>query len=249
MLVMRAWYGAADGGGYGIVESSATAAVSRMGFRRDRKTVQTMAVSVIPNFRLLVVLLCTVFGVARAELPPGLLDKLRDGGYVIYFRHAATDWDQHDREDALPAAASCDPQRMRQLSAEGRESARQIGAVIQTLGIPVGQVLASEYCRTAETARLLALGEVTTTRDVINVRVAHLVGGRDRLRQTARQRLGHVPAPGTNTVIVAHGNVFVLAAGTRPPEAGAAVVLPRGGDAFDVVAILEPTDWELLDSE
>jgi hypothetical protein len=47
-------------------------------------------------------------------------------------------------------------------------------------------------------------------------------------------------------VIVAHGNVFLLAAGTRPPEGGAAIVRADGRGGFVVQAILEPGDWSRL---
>lgn len=180
------------------------------------------------------------------EVPPDLLAALRQGGFVIYFRHAATDWDQQDRERSLMDVASCDPNRMRQLSDSGRETARRIGMRIRGLGIPVDSVVASEYCRTVETANLLDLGPVTTSRDVINERVAERVGGRDHLRDAVRKRLATIPRPGFNSVIVAHGNVFLLAAGTRPPEAGAAIVRPLPGGRFDVVAMFAPDDWDKL---
>ena len=55
-----------------------------------------------------------------------LVDALRGGGYNIYFRHAATDWSQTDRVAAAGDWESCDPARMRQLSAEGRRVAAAI---------------------------------------------------------------------------------------------------------------------------
>ena len=185
-------------------------------------------------------------GIAEMAVDAGLLDELRGGGYVIYFRHAATDWSNPDRVSGLDDVRSCDPTRMRQLSDQGRAQARQIGEAMRSLKIPVDRVLASEYCRTVETARLLGLGEVRTTRDVINARVADRVGGRESLARNARRRLATPPASGSNTVIVAHGNVFLLAAGTRPPEGGAAIVRADGGGGFGVEAILDPADWATL---
>ncbi|KAA3630461.1 MAG: hypothetical protein DWQ09_00050 [Proteobacteria bacterium] len=186
-------------------------------------------------------------GAASAETVNGhLLEALRRGGHVIYFRHAPTEWSQQDRVRNLDDCTSCDPLRMRQLSAEGRAMAQQLGAAIRQLKIPIGQVLASEYCRTRETAHLLGLGEVETTRDVINARVADYIGGRAALARTARARLTATPPAGTNTVIVAHGNVFLLAAGTRPSEAGAAIVRGDGRGGFSVVAMVGPEEWASL---
>lgn len=182
-------------------------------------------------------------GAAAEADRASLLDALRRGGYVIYFRHAPTQWTQQDRVRDEADFASCDPGRMRQLSQEGRALARQIGTTLRRLEIPIGEVLASEYCRTVETARLMGVGAVTTTRDVINTRVADYVGGREALRRTARARLAAAPPPGTNTVIVAHGNVLLLAGGTRPVEAGAVVVRGDGAGGYEIVAMLAPDEW------
>ena len=188
---------------------------------------------------------------AGAPLPAaadarGLADDLREGGHVIYFRHAATDWSQRDRVTGPGDWTSCDPGEMRQLSDAGRRQARSVGAAMRALGIPVGAVHASEYCRCVETAELLDLGRVETTRDLLNARAAQYVGGREALKGAARRRLATPPPPGTNTVLVAHGNVFLLAAGERPPEGGAVVVRPRGGRDFRVLGTVTAADWIAL---
>src|SRR5712691_6963762 len=78
-----------------------------------------------------------------APLPESeLIDALRRGGYVIYFRHAATNPEEADTSD--PKLGQCAAQR--NLSAEGRRMAREIGAAFQTLRIPVGKVVSSPYC-------------------------------------------------------------------------------------------------------
>ena len=140
-----------------------------------------------------------------------LVKELQRGGYNIYFRHAATDWSQNDRVTAEGDWTSCDPARMRQLSKEGRAVAKRIGAAIRRLHIPVGIVLASEYCRTRQTAKLMDLGPVETTRMIINMRVAELVGGPNAVVDRARRVLATPPQAGTNTVLVAHGNLMLAA--------------------------------------
>lgn len=186
--------------------------------------------------------------IAGAE-ESALLQSLQGGGHIIYFRHAATDWSQYDRVHGPGDWASCDPQQMRQLSAEGREMARQVGAAIRHLQIPVGDIFASEYCRSKETAELLGLGPVQTTRDILNARAAEYIGGREALMQSARQRLATPPPAGKNTILVAHGNVFVLVAGIRPVEAGAAIVRPDGKGGFTLIELLEPAAWATLNSD
>jgi hypothetical protein len=82
---------------------------------------------------------------------PSLLAALKEGGLVLYFRHTSTDFGQND--DQMSGYADC--ARQRNLTDSGREEARQIGAAIRRLGIPVGEVRASPFCRTRETAQLI----------------------------------------------------------------------------------------------
>ncbi len=175
-----------------------------------------------------------------------LVQALRQGGYNIYFRHAATDWSQSDRVRNSGDWISCDPARIRQLSDRGRKTAREIGNAIRALRIPVGKVLASPYCRTVETAKLMDLGAIETTTDVMNMRVAEYFGGRQAIVKTARARLATPPAAGTNTVIVAHGNVARDSTPVYPGEAEGVVFKPDGAGSFSVVARVTPAKWREL---
>jgi broad specificity phosphatase PhoE len=178
-----------------------------------------------------------------------LVRALRQGGYNIYFRHAATDWSQSDHVREAGDWTSCDPARIRQLSDQGRKTARAVGDAIRALSIPVGRVLASPYCRTVETATLMNLGNVETTIDVMNMRVAEYFGGRSAIVKTARARLATPPASGTNTVIVAHGNVARDSTPVYPGEAEGVVFRPDGNGDFSVVARVSPQEWTRLANE
>ncbi len=175
-----------------------------------------------------------------------LIDALRGGGLNIYFRHAATDWSQQDRVDKRDDWLSCDGNEIRQLSDLGRANARSIGTAMHSLELPVSQVLASPYCRTMETARLLRLGEVRPSNAVINLRVASYFGGDDAVVDSARRLLGSAPPEGGNRVIVAHGNVAREATPVYPGEAEAVVFRPNDRGGFDVVARLTPAQWAEL---
>lgn len=177
-----------------------------------------------------------------------LVEALRGGGFNIYFRHTTTSWDQTDQVDAAGDWKSCDPQRMRQLSAEGRDMARRIGAAIETLRIPVARVLSSEYCRAAETAKLLDLGAVTQTSDIVNLRSAQYAGGNEAAVRRAQAVLSQPPPAGANAVIVGHGNLMSAATGVTAEEGGSAVYMPAPGNerGFDLVARLTAGDWEKL---
>ena len=197
---------------------------------------------------------CLLFGLllsADAAAGSGLdgdelVDALHGGGYSVYFRHAATDWSQHDSVQRDGDWVSCDAARMRQLSDRGRATARAIGAAIRTLAIPVAEILASPYCRTMETARLMGLGPVQPSTDVINLRVADRFGGAQAVIATARRLLATAPADGTNRVIVAHGNVARDATPVYPDEAEAVVFQPDGQGGFRVVGRLTPAQWGRL---
>lgn len=175
-----------------------------------------------------------------------LAEALRGGGYNLYFRHVATDWSQQDRVTKAADWTDCDPTRMRQLSDSGRDTARAIGAAIRRLGIPVGEVLASPYCRTVETAKLMDIGAVRTSTDVINMRVAAYFGGKQAVIASARRLLSTPPAAGSNRVIVAHGNVARDSTPVYPGEGEGVVFEPLGNGGFGVVGRLKPADWGRL---
>src|SRR5262252_5701360 len=60
-----------------------------------------------------------------------VLSELRHGGYVLYFRHAATDFSQND--ERMKSYEDCTTQR--NLVDRGRADARAAGAAIRELKI------------------------------------------------------------------------------------------------------------------
>ncbi len=198
---------------------------------------------------LLACLLTTAGSLAAQPTSLGgkaLVEALRAGGYNIYFRHVATNWSQsddvRDRDDWL----DCDPARMRQLSDAGRADAVAIGDAMRRLEIPVFEVLASPYCRTQETARLMAVGPVEASIDVMNLRAAQYFGGRAAIVASARQLLASTPQPGSNRVIVAHGNVAREATPAYPSEGEGLVFRPGGDGNFTLVGRIETKQWARL---
>lgn len=122
-----------------------------------------------------------------------LFDLLSEGGFNIYFRHAATEDVTDVPRDRLDFD-NCAPQR--NLSAAGRGQARKIGQAFERLGIPVGEVYSSRYCRCRRTAEL-AFGRATTTGD--------LTSGVENQSERVIDRVTTPPADSnTNTVLVSH---------------------------------------------
>ena len=168
-----------------------------------------------------------------------LRDALRRGGYVLYMRHAATDFGQND--DAMTSFDDCSKQR--NLTDAGRGEAREVGEAIARLKIPIGAVLASPYCRTLETARLV-FGRATASNDVRGG-PANPPDAERYVR--LRALLSTTPPPGANDVIVSHGNPFFAVAGAPYlAEGEIAVVAPCGTRGFVVVARIPKDGWTAL---
>src|SRR5262245_31541847 len=170
---------------------------------------------------------------------PALLAALRRGGYVLYFRHTSTDFGQND--EGMTSYDDCTKQR--NLTDKGRTEARAIGAAISRLSIPVGQVLASPYCRTLETARLI-FGRATVSQDVRGGSATPA----DPDRYGALRKLLSTPVPaGTNPASSSHGNPFYAVAGAPYlAEGEVAIVEPRGAEGFRIVAKITRDSWDAL---
>lgn len=97
-------------------------------------------------------------GPARADdvAQSALWAAVAEGKAVAMMRHALA---PGGGDPANFEIGNCATQR--NLSDEGREQARTIGAAFRANGIDRAQVLTSQWCRCAETARLLDIGEVT----------------------------------------------------------------------------------------
>lgn len=173
---------------------------------------------------------------AAAQVDPSIVAKLREGGLVLYMRHASTDFSQNDA--AMKSYEDCAHQR--NLTEKGHAEAREIGAHLKRLSIPVGQVLASPFCRTMETARL-AFGRAQAMNEV---RGGPAQPEDPRRYDELRKLLSTPVAKGENRVISSHGNPFHAVAGAPYlAEGEIAVVRPDGAMRFTVIARIRPQDW------
>ena len=164
-----------------------------------------------------------------------LVAALKRGGYVLYFRHTATDFSRDDK--AMKGYADCDNQRP--LSAQGRRDAVEVGRAVRTFGLPAGEAWASPYCRTMEHARLM-LGQVSPRVEIREAQAGDYAG---------LKRLLAAPVPaGGNRWIVGHGNPFRAVAGPPHLAEGEAVAIRPGIRGWTVVARLSVADWQALTS-
>ena len=162
-----------------------------------------------------------------------LVKELRRGGYIVYFRHTATDFSKLD--GAMKGYEDCSNQRM--LSDKGREAARNIGEHIRRLKLPTGSVLASPYCRTMETAKL------AFTHAEPRVEIRESEGG----DYAGLKRLLSTPvSSGTNVWVVGHGTPFRTIAGPPHLAEGEAAVIRPSGTSWTVVARIPQEAWAVL---
>jgi len=171
---------------------------------------------------------------------PALLAALRGGGYILFFRHAATDFGQNDEH--MTGYEDCTTQR--NLTDRGRADARAIGTALRALAIPVSDVLASPFCRTRET------GELIFGRVAVSAAVRGGPAQPDSPERYAELReLLAAPVPrGTNLAIVSHGNPYrAVVGGPYLGEGEAAVIEPRGAAGFREVARVRADAWRGLE--
>ncbi|MGH6661809.1 MAG: histidine phosphatase family protein [Rhodospirillales bacterium] len=157
---------------------------------------------------------------------------------IIYFRHAASDKTQKDER---PVDLS-DCAKQRNLSDEGRRQSQAIGEAIRALGIPVGPVISSPFCRTIDTAKL-AFGKVEKS-DVLQFTIGASPGEKSQAEAALRKMLSDKPPAGQNRVIVSHTANLKDATGIWPKPEGVAIVFePRGAGGFQAVARIAPDAW------
>lgn len=167
-----------------------------------------------------------------------LIRALQNGGYVIYFRHAATDQSQVDTNRV--DFKNCGTQR--NLSQKGREQAQAIGKAFAGLGIKVSNVFSSPYCRCIDTAKL-AFGNATILPD-LEFAISKSEPEAKRLGAVLRKLLETKPPRGTNTVLIAHSaNLKEAVDIWAQPEGAAYIFQPQDDGRLVHVARLAPEEW------
>jgi broad specificity phosphatase PhoE len=210
----------------------------------------------MPARLLLLLVLLVVTGCGREEAPPplveseggaaaGLVDELRTGGHVLVVRHTTTE----SVTDRVERVGDCASQR--NLNAQGRREAQELGAALRALEVPVGVVRMSPLCRTRETAELAFGASAQEDVDLVSPGVLGTEAD-DRARAERLRELVATPTPpGTNVVLVTHtGNIgaaFGLsllegeAVVFRPPPGG-----PDAGEPPEPVGQIGLEDWRAL---
>jgi broad specificity phosphatase PhoE len=185
---------------------------------------------------------CTGSGDNRVAQPDdGLLAQLRDGGLTIVIRHAATD---QSRPDA-PTVVLDDCATQRNLSGQGREDARAIGTAVDRLDIPVGEIWASPYCRSRDTAEL-AFGRFEVVPGLERLYPERDHHADQHLNQLIGEQAPRAGEP--NLVIASHGVYPSVLVPAVPLAEGEAALYARTNGEFELAGRIMPDEWATLDS-
>lgn len=178
---------------------------------------------------------------ASVDSPDGLrlVQRLRSGGLVLFFRHADTRGMPCDRSFQVG-----DRQGQRNLSEDGVLQSRRIGERLAALGIPVeAPVLAGPVYRARDTAEAAFGAAAVKVTD--SLLADDYAAGRIGWVLDEHRRLFSAPVPaGANRVLVGHRTPAILVLGHRVagrafPEGAALVLEPAAKGAPSLLGILE----------
>ena len=201
---------------------------------------------------LFAILLLNTFGAIAQSAPPQvqqgltpeITEKLRRGGLNIFFRHGMTlhekDPVESRTDDPLPA--NCALQR--NLSRDGVEQMRAVGAAFDALEIPVGSVRASPLCRCYDSA-WHAFGRAERDRNLM-LNGDTPEGDPSQARPWLHMRnLGKVPpAPLTNSVFISHSRTGEIFGADVLMEGEAVIVEPDGKGGWKLLARVTAEEWK-----
>ena len=173
------------------------------------------------------------------------ISALRDGGYVIVFRHGATYQDQADTDPLNPKNVS----KQRQLNDEGRALAKSIGESLRQLRIPVGEVHTSVFQRAIDTGALMGFGDVKASADYTEGGLVVTPIENSRRAAALRKIVATAPPTGTNIIVVTHKPNILDAFGKDwfdIREGEASIFKPDGNGGYRPIVRVQAGDWSRL---
>ena len=170
-----------------------------------------------------------------------LIEKMKQGGLVIFMRHASTIKKQID---ARPIDLK-DCEKQRNLSDQGRKEALLVGQSFAKHSIPVSEVISSPFCRCKDTAELA----FNTFKIDNNLFYSIGLPPEERKNKTAAlaDMLSTIPVSG-NRVIISHTSNLKEATGIWPQVEGAVYVInPSNNHPPEFLGSIKPSDWQSLE--
>ena len=162
---------------------------------------------------------------SSAHADEAMWSLLKKGGQVVLMRHAITTPGAGDP----PGFRLDDCSTQRNLTDQGRNDARRVGAAFRSRGVVIEDVLSSPWCRCIETANL-AFGKAEVSTALNNL----FTHPQNRDRQVREMReLINTQRKG-NRVLVSHGATILALTGVSLEPAEVLVVTPQGDGRFVV---------------
>jgi len=170
--------------------------------------------------------------------PVTFVEQLRQGGNVIFFRHASTDQSQQDTDSIN--LSDCTQQR--NLNELGRQQSHKIGAAFRQHGIPVGEVKTSLYCRCIDTAKL-AFDKSNASLDITSIQNV-TPETRERRIAILQEMISTKPTGGKNLIIIGDQSMFKEVSGQLLDEGEAAIYQPQEDGSTVLIKRVQPDSWD-----
>jgi phosphohistidine phosphatase SixA len=177
-----------------------------------------------------------------------LVPQLKQGGYVLVIRHFATDDSQ---KDVYPFVFD-DMKKQRQLSEQGRQAARDLGAALKTLGVPLGSIYTSQLNRAVESGSLISGSQTTAKSELTDSgaggasAMAKPTGANTKAGEAIRDLVNLTPKPSTNNVLITHKTNIADAFGkefSNVAEGEAIVFKPNPSGGPTLVDRVQAKEW------
>ncbi|MCC5796594.1 MAG: histidine phosphatase family protein [Methylophaga sp.] len=170
------------------------------------------------------------------------LNKIYQGGLVLYFRHGRTETTIPD--DFPVNYQDCSTQRP--LSEAGLQELKVIAKHIALLNhLQAREIIVSPFCRARDTADLLFPTHPKSI-DILQMYTAMLTKGEKApIIKRTRELMSKPVAQGENRVIIAHGPNLAEVMGYFPDEADMVIIRPLG-DGYEYLATVSADDWDRL---
>ncbi len=163
-----------------------------------------------------------------------LQSNLREGGYVIYFRHGLASNEARPDVNLPSTVKECKGER--HITEVGIKAIKTLRTQFKAAKIPVGKVVSSPACQALETSWYLL--------NVASEVESDLDGDpRAQIWVELRPFLTTVPPTGTNTVLFAHGTNIQALIGLAIAEGEAVIFKPDGKGGFNYVTRVKPEEW------
>ena len=202
------------------------------------------------NKHLLLLLLISFFAVTSlAEeftvIPASYQDieRVRDGGFVLFLRHGPTDSAQPDH---VPVDLD-DCLTQRPLTDEGRLLMDQVGKAIAQVDIPLGNIHTSPLCRAVETTEIVFSERPYIIEDHLMYVAALTTQEKAPIIARTHALLVEAVPAGENRVLVAHGPNLVEVMDYFPVEGALVIFKPDvTHQRFEYISTIEPDHWSTL---